>query len=284
MKLFISPHIQRLINLALDEDNLNFDVTSNVFFEGQKASCVLIAKEDLVIAGLPLVKAVFARVDPEVTWKFDVEDGAILKAGTTFASAEGDAISLLRGERTALNFLQRMSGVASLTHDYVLALGSDSSAKIVDTRKTLPGYRELDKYSVVKGGGTNHRYSLAGGAMVKDNHIAAAGGVAEAISRVRAQLPHTLKIEVEVERVDQIDAALEGGADIIMLDNMDTVTMQKAISKIRAFTKRRVTIEASGNITHDRLPELSGIGLDFISSGALTHSATASDISMRIEF
>jgi nicotinate-nucleotide pyrophosphorylase (carboxylating) len=283
MQLFISPHIQRLIDLALDEDDLNFDVTSNVFFSGQQATTKLIAKDDIVIAGVPVFLAVFNRVDPNVKWTMHVKDGDVCPKGTLLGECSADAISMLRAERTALNFLQRMSGVATLTHSYVNALG-ESTTRIVDTRKTLPGYRELDKYSVVMGGGTNHRYSLGGGAMVKDNHIAAAGGVATAIEQVRKQLPHTLKIEVEVERMDQLVAALEAGADIIMLDNMDTPTMRQAVAKIRDFAGDRVAIEASGNITIERLPELADVGLDYISSGALTHSATAADISMKFTF
>lgn len=282
MQLFISPHIQRLIDLALDEDDLNFDVTSNVFFSGQKATTRLVAKEALVVAGLPVFEAVFKRVDPDVRWNYQVADGDSCTQGDVMATATGDAISLLRAERTALNFLQRMSGVATLTASYVAALGT-STARIVDTRKTLPGYRELDKYSVVMGGGTNHRYSLGGGAMVKDNHIAAAGGVGLAINAVRAQLPHTLKIEVEVERLEQLEQALASGADIIMLDNMSTQTMHDAVAIIRAHNSP-VAIEASGNITIERLPELADVGLDFISSGALTHSVKAADISMKFEF
>ena len=282
MQLFISPHIQRLIDLALDEDDLNFDVTSNVFFAGQEATTRLVAKDNLTVAGMPVFEAVFRRVDPNVQWDYRVKDGDQCQTGDLMATATADAISLLRAERTALNFLQRMSGIATMTRRYVDALGP-STARIVDTRKTLPGYRELDKYSVVQGGGTNHRFSLAGGAMVKDNHIAAAGGVADAIARVRKDLPHTLKIEVEVERLDQLDEALAAGADIIMLDNMATEKMRQAVEIIRQ-NPTRVAIEASGNITLERLPELADVGLDFISSGALTHSVAAADISMKFEF
>lgn len=267
--------------MALDEDQLGFDVTSNVFFSGTRTNGRLVAKQDLTVAGLPMVRAVFERVDPDVRWSFDAEDSDRVESGTVFARCEGEAVSLLRGERTALNFLQRMTGIATMTASYVDALG-DSATRIVDTRKTLPAYRELDKYAVRMGGGTNHRYALGGGAMVKDNHIAAAGDVAKAVAMVRAQAPHTLKIEVEVERLEQIKPAIDAGADVIMLDNMSTNDMVTCIDFIHEKASH-VTIEASGNITRERLPELGNIGLDFISSGALTHSVAAADISMRLD-
>lgn len=281
MKFFLSPHIRRLIDLALDEDQLGFDVTSNVFFQGTETTARLVAKESMIVSGLPMVRAVFERVDAEVSWDFEVEDGQRVQEGAVLARATGEAVSLLRGERTALNFLQRMTGIATRTANYVSALG-DSTARIVDTRKTLPGYRELDKYAVQMGGGTNHRYALGGGVMVKDNHIAAAGDVHKAVAMVRREAPHTLKIEVEVERYEQIQPAIEAGADIIMLDNMSTPDMRRCISHIRQLSEQ-VVIEASGNITIERLPELADIDLDYISSGALTHSVRAADISMRID-
>ncbi len=282
MKLFVSPHIRRLIDLALDEDDLTFDVTSNIFFDGKTARANLRAKSDLVIAGLPVFEAVFARVDPEIRWSFDVKDGDFVPNGTVFARAEGDACNLLKAERVGLNFLQRMSGIATLTRSYVQAL-TPSDARICDTRKTLPGWRELDKYSVAMGGGANHRFSLSGGVMLKDNHIAAAGGVAQAMAMVKGSAPHTLRVEVEVENFDQLEAALAAGAEIIMLDNMGTPDMRKAVARIREYSGDRVIIEASGNVTIERLPELRDVGLNFISSGALTHSVIAADISMRVE-
>ncbi len=282
MKLFVSPHIRRLIDLALDEDDLTFDVTSNIFFDGKVAKANLRAKSDLMIAGLPVFKAVFERVDPEISWTFDVKDGDFVPNGTVFAHAEGDACNMLKAERVGLNFLQRMSGIATLTQSYVKAL-SPSDARICDTRKTLPGWRELDKYSVAMGGGANHRFSLSGGVMLKDNHIAAAGGVKQAMAMVKGSAPHTLRVEVEVENFDQLEAALEAGAEIIMLDNMGTADMRKAVARIREYSGDRVIIEASGNVTIERLPELRDVGLNFISSGALTHSVIAADISMRVE-
>lgn len=281
MTFFLSPHVRRLIDLAIDEDDLAFDVTSNAFFEGREASARLIAKAPIVVAGLPVVQAVFERVDPQVEWRLEVEEGTAVDQGATLATASGSAISLLRGERTALNFLQRMSGIATTSASYVQALG-ETDTRIVDTRKTLPGWRELDKYAVRQGGAFNHRFTLAGGVMIKDNHIAAAGGVEHAIERVRKQAPHTLRIEVEVDAFEQIRPALDGGADVIMLDNMSTTEMVRCVEHIRATQTRKIFIEASGNITLERLEELAHIGLDFISSGALTHSISAADISMEI--
>lgn len=281
MRLFISPAIHRLIDLAIDEDDLGFDVTSNVFFEGRTAEAYLLAKQDLVVAGLALVPAVFDKVDRDVAWTFEVSDGQRVERGTVLGRARGDASSLLRGERTALNFLQRMCGVATITRAYADALGK--RVKVADTRKTLPGWRELDKYAVAAGGGANHRFSLAGGVMVKDNHIAAAGGITAAVDAVRATAPHTLRIEVEVSSTAGALEAVEAGADIVMLDNMSTPAMQETIAALRARAGSRVLIEASGNITSERLAELGALDLDFVSSGALTHSVVAADISMKLQ-
>ena len=279
--LFVSPRIRRLIDMALDEDEIGFDVASAAFFDGESSGARLVAKQDLTLAGLAVVEAVYERVDPSVEWTFEAADGQSVQAGAVIGRAEASSVSLLRGERVALNFLQRMCGVATKTARYVEALG-DSPTRIVDTRKTLPGWRELDKYAVRCGGGANHRFNLSGGVMIKDNHIAAAdGSIEKAVERARQRAPLTLKIEVEVTDFDQMHAALEAGADIIMLDNMATDRMAEAIERIRAHSGERVAVEASGNITLERLPELADIGLDYISSGALTHSVQAADISMR---
>ncbi|MFW6057937.1 MAG: carboxylating nicotinate-nucleotide diphosphorylase [Persicimonas sp.] len=279
--LFISPRIRRLIDMAIDEDEVGFDVASAVFFEGEEVAARMVAKESLVVAGLDVVEAVFERVDPKVRWSFEVEDGQRVEAGDVIGRAEGLAISVLRAERVALNFLQRMSGIATKTARYVQALG-DSDTRIVDTRKTLPGYRELDKYAVRCGGGANHRFNLSGGVMIKDNHIAAAGGsIAEAVRRAKERAPLTLKIEVEVTDFDQLEEALDAGADVVMLDNMATDQMREAVRRVREHSGDRVAVEASGNITVERLPELADLGLDYISSGALTHSIEAADISMK---
>ena len=242
--LFISPHINRLIDLALDEDQVGFDVTSQIFFTGKVSSAYLIAKENMVVAGTQLVAAVFARVDPNILWSPLVEDGQVISKGDLLGRLNGPTVGLLGGERTALNFLQRMCGIASKTRSLVQALDNDA-IRLADTRKTLPGYRELDKYAVRCGGGYNHRLSLAGGVMLKDNHIAAAdGSIAAAVEKVRAQAPHTLRIEVEVTDLDQTREAAEVGADIIMLDNMNTAQMEKAIAVIRE-TAPKTCIEAS---------------------------------------
>lgn len=281
MRLFVSPHILRLIDLALDEDDLGFDATSASFFAGVQTTAHLLAKQDLVLAGQDVVRAVFQRVDPTVVWEFNEPDGAPIKDRVVFARASGDAMSLLRGERTALNFLQRISGVATQTAQYVAALDGSNTA-IADTRKTIPGWRELDKYGVRMGGGKNHRFALSGGIMVKDNHIAAAGSIKAAVDAVKKVAPHTLKIEVEIDREGQVDDAINSGADIIMLDNMSNEQMTRCIAKIRE-ADARIVIEASGNVTLERLPELGRLGVDVISSGALTHSVPAVDISMNID-
>lgn len=282
--LFVSPRIRRLIDMAIDEDEVGFDVASAAFFTGEsEALAHLVAKEELCVAGLAMVQAVYDRVDPAIRWQFEVDDGARVGEGDVIGRAQGDAVGLLRGERIALNFLQRMCGIATKTARYVEALG-ESTARIVDTRKTLPGYRELDKYAVRAGGGANHRFNLSGGVMIKDNHIAAAGGdIAEAVRRARQLAPLTLKVEVEVTGFDELDRAIAAGADVIMLDNMSTEDMRRAVRRVREAAGDRITVEASGNITAERLPELADVGLDYISSGALTHSVVAADISMRFE-
>ena len=280
MSLFISPHIRRLIDMALDEDQVGLDVTSQIFFAGAQAQAHLVAKAPLVVAGMELVQAVYTRVDPAVTLEVTAQEGALLEPGDELARLAGPAASLLIGERVALNFLQRMSGIATKTAAMVRAL-DNPDIRLVDTRKTMPGWRELDKYAVRCGGGHNHRMSLAGGIMLKDNHIAAAGGdIAAAVARVRRSAPHTLRVEIEVTDLDQVDEALEAGCEIIMLDNMSTEQMRLAAERIRA-ADHPVTIEVSGNVTRERLPELGELDVDVISSGALTHSVLAADISMK---
>ncbi len=280
--LFVSPHINRLIDLALDEDQVGFDVTSQIFFSGKTSSAYLIAKEAMVVAGVQMVGAVFARVDSSILWSPLVEDGQVINKGDLLGRLSGPTVGLLGGERTALNFLQRMCGIASKTHTLVQAL-DNPKIRLADTRKTLPGYRELDKYAVRCGGGYNHRLSLAGGVMLKDNHIAAAdGSIKGAVEMVRAQAPHTLRVEVEVTDLEQTRAAAEVGAEIIMLDNMNTEQMREAIAVIREIAPG-TCIEASGNVTLERLPELGELDLDVISVGGITHTIAAADISMRFD-
>lgn len=280
MNLFVSPHTRRLIDLALDEDHLALDATSQAFFEGHEMEAYLLAKQPLVVAGLALVPAVFERVDPRVAIEMKVVDGQRVEEGTILGELRGDAASLLLGERTALNFLQRMCGIATKTARYVEAL-DNAQIRLADTRKTLPGFRELDKYAVRCGGGANHRFSLSGGVMVKDNHITAAGGVAEAVARVRRIAPHTLKIEVEVSNLAQTREAIAAGADIIMFDNMTTEAMREASAVVRAAAPN-VLLEVSGNVTIERLPELGTLDVDVVSTGAITHSIEAADISMKL--
>jgi nicotinate-nucleotide pyrophosphorylase (carboxylating) len=278
--LTITPRILSLIDLALDEDAVDFDVTSNIFFSNRQACATLRAKQDLILAGSGLVTAVFDRFCDDVRWEFDVRDGQEVKSDQVFATGYGTAHSLLRGERTALNFLQRLSGIATGAQAFVRQTGA-ARTRIVDTRKTLPGWRPLDKYAVACGGASNHRYSLSGGVMIKDNHIAAAGGIDEAVRLAKASAPHSLRIQVEVQNLEQVKQALVAGAEIIMLDNMTDSEMEAAITVIRA-NPSSVLIEASGNMTCERVGGLVGLDLDFISVGALTHSVMAADISMSL--
>jgi len=277
MSLTLGPQTRRLIAMALDEDAAARDPSAAVFPPDHTSSAELVAKQPLVVAGQPVAEQVFERVDAAIAFEPRVDDGERLDAGDTLADLRGPTASLLRGERTALNFLQRLSGIATRTIRYVEAL-DDPKTRLVDTRKTLPGFRHLDKYAVRCGGGHNHRYDLGGGIIVKDNHIAAAGGIEEAIARIRDEAPHLLKIEVEVETLEGLEEAVAAGADVVMLDNMSTETMQRAVDR----AGDQVMLEASGNITLERLPELGGIGLDVVSSGALTHSVDAADLSMQL--
>ena len=284
MNLYIGPALRGLIDLALEEDQVGFDVTSAAFFDSRdRGEAHLVARQDFQMAGGPVARAVFERVDSAIRWRAEVDDGQAVESGEVIAVVRGPVGSLLGAERVALNFLQRLCGVATLTRAYVDALG-EGPTEVVDTRKTLPGWRMLDKYAVRCGGAKNHRFNLGGGVMIKENHIAAAGGIAQAIDAVSQAAPHTLRIEVEVERLDQITEAIEGGADIIMLDNMDNDTMRRAIEEIRAHRRGDdIVIEGSGNIDRKRLATLGDLGLDVVSAGALTHSAPAADISMRLQ-
>jgi nicotinate-nucleotide pyrophosphorylase (carboxylating) len=281
--MFISPHVERLIELGLQEDQVSHDISSSAFFDTSLGRAKLVGKTDMVVAGLPVLERVYQKIDDTIVLEASVEDGEYLDSGEVLGYLKGPVVELLRGERLALNFLQRISGVATKTASYVEKLGDECDIRIVDTRKTLPGYRELDKYAVRQGGASNHRYNLSGGVMIKDNHIAAAGGsIKQAVETARQKAPPTLKIEVEVGTFEQLHESLEAGADIIMLDNMSTDNMEEAIDIIRSHPGDRVTIEASGQITTERLPELRDLDLDIVSVGALTHSAVAADISMRL--
>jgi nicotinate-nucleotide pyrophosphorylase (carboxylating) len=268
--------IDRIIENALLEDIHTGDITTMaVVPEKRSAEARLIAKESMVLAGIDVAARVFVLVDPDVLFTARFTDGALLKAGDVIADIAGDAASLLQAERVALNLLQRMCGIATLTARYKQAV-TGTGAKVVDTRKTTPGLRQLEKYAVRIGGGSNHRSGLYDAVLIKENHIAAAGGISVAVKRARAFVSHTMKIEVETETLDQVAEALNVGVDIIMLDNMDLETMRRAVILIGG----RSLVEASGGVTVETIAEIAATGVDLISVGALTHSARAMDISM----
>lgn len=275
----IGPRLRRSIATALEEDAAATDPSAAAFPNGDRSEARLVAREPAVVAGQPVVTTVFDELDASVDYHPEVTDGRRVDAGARIGTLRGPTDRLLRGERTALNYLQRLCGVATETARYADAL-EGSGTKVVDTRKTLPGFRELDKYAVRCGGGANHRYNLSGGVIVKENHIEAAGGVREAVAAIRAETPHLVGIEVEVEELEALEAALDADADAVMLDNMATDRMERAIARVRERAGDTVTIEASGDITLDRLPELAELDLDLVSVGALTHSVDAIDISM----
>ena len=270
---------ERLIDLALDEDLTGGDVTSLATVPaGVQATGVLLVKEPGVISGLAPASDVFARVDPGVTFLPLVEDGAWVEPGTVIATVEGPARAILAGERVSLNLLQRLSGIATITASFVDAVAG-TRARIVDTRKTTPGLRALEKAAVRAGGGSNHRFGLGDGVLIKDNHLAAVGGrdrVARAVKAARAYAPHTLKIEVEVTTLEEVREAVAAGADVILLDNMSLVEMTQAV----AIVAGRALLEASGGVRIESVRAIAETGVDFISVGALTHSATALDISL----
>jgi len=270
-----------IITLALAEDIGTGDITSSVTVPaGTQARGIILAKSAGVLSGLEAARATFHHVDPTLRFTPRLADGDRLAPGQTIADVSGPARSLLAAERVALNLLQRLSGVATLTAAYVAAVAG-TQARIVDTRKTTPGLRLLEKAAVRHGGGFNHRFGLAGGVLIKDNHLAAIGGanrVRRAIQQARAGAPHTLRIEVEVTTLDQAREALDAGADIIMLDNMDLATMRAAVAEIAG----RALLEASGGITLEHVRAVAETGVDLISAGALTHSAPALDISLDV--
>lgn len=266
-----------LLELAIAEDIGPGDVTSETILPpDQTLRAQLVAKKPGVIAGLPVAAAVFHRVDPAVRFTPRVRDGDPVAPGDTIAEVEGPARSLLAAERTALNFLQRLSGIATLTRQFVDAVAG-TRAVILDTRKTHPGYRALEKYAVRMGGGQNHRMGLYDMVLIKDNHIAAAGSITAAVRRARAAYPY-LPVEVEVQNLDQLREALELPVDRIMLDNFDLQAIRAAVQ----IAAGRVPLEVSGGVTLERVAELAATGVDYISVGALTHSAPALDISMDV--
>ncbi|MEY3282498.1 MAG: carboxylating nicotinate-nucleotide diphosphorylase [Acidobacteriota bacterium] len=269
---------------ALDEDLGRGDITSRaVVRSGSKARGSFMAKQDLILAGLEVADAAFTSFDPYLQIESMAGDGEELPAGRVFARISGDAQTLLAAERVALNFLQRLSGIATLTRRYVEAV-SGTSARIVDTRKTTPGLRLLEKYAVTVGGGTNHRLGLDDGVLIKDNHLAMAGGVVEAVERARQLCGHLHKIEVEVATLEQVREALTARADILLLDNMSPEMVRDAVGIVRAHPTGQTTItEASGGINLGNVRQYAEAGVDLISIGALTHSAPAVDISFKIK-
>ena len=271
-----SPHVDRLIRTALEEDIGPGDVTTAATVTpGTLARAELVAKEEFLLAGIGVARRVFELLDAEVAFECLVADGLAVKRGEVLAWLKGDAASLLQGERVALNLLQRLSGVATLTAQFVKETAG-TSATIVDTRKTTPGLRALEKYAVRVGGGGNHRMALYDGVLIKENHVAAAGGITTAVTRARRHAPHTLKIEVEVRSLEEVAEALAAGADILLLDNMDLAQLRAAVELVGG----RAVTEASGGVNLDTVRAIAETGVDLISVGALTHSYRSVDISM----
>ncbi len=267
----------KYIKMALEEDINSEDVSTNaVMPEYKKGEVQLICKEDGIIAGLMVFERVFTLLDSDTQVTCHVKDGDEVKKGEVLAVVTGDIRVLLSGERTALNYLQRMSGIATYTRS-VARLLEGTKTTLLDTRKTTPGMRVFEKYAVRVGGGANHRYNLSDGVLLKDNHIDAAGGVTQAVQAARAYAPFVRKIEVETENLDMVREAVEAGADIIMLDNMTPKQMAEAIQIING----RAETECSGNVTRENINTITQLGVDYISSGALTHSAPILDISMK---
>lgn len=263
----------------LDEDIQEGDLsTMGLIPADKRAPAWIIAKEEGIVAGLPLVELVFKSLDPQMEIHFKKQDGEKIKRGEVLMDLYGQVTSLLAGERLALNLLQRLSGIATLTNRYVERV-KGLNVRIVDTRKTTPGLRGLEKYAVRQGGGHNHRFGLYDAVMIKDNHIKAAGSIGYAVTRLREQLPHTVTIEVEVETLAQVKEALEAKADIIMLDNMSLEEMKEAVKLING----QALVEASGGVNLDNVRQIAETGVDIISVGALTHSVHNLDISMDIE-
>ena len=273
MKINVDDYILN----ALKEDITSEDVTTNaVMREAKKGKADLICKQDGIICGLDVFKRVFELLSEDSTFETSFKDGDKVKNGELIGTVYGDIRVLLSGERTALNYLQRMSGIATLTNEMVSELAGYKT-KLLDTRKTTPNMRPFEKHAVKVGGGTNHRYNLSDGVLIKDNHIGAAGSITKAVQMAKEYAPFVRKIEVEVESLEQLKEAVEAGADIIMLDNMDNDTMRQAVELVAG----KAETECSGNVTKARLKEIAEIGVDYVSCGALTHSAPIMDVSLK---
>lgn len=270
-------NIDRYILNALREDITSEDVTTNAIMrDAVLGQAELICKQDGIICGLSVFQRTFELLDDEAVFETSVKDGDFVKNGQVIGVIKGDIRALLSGERTGLNYLQRMSGIATFTNSLVKELAGKKT-KLLDTRKTTPNMRPFEKYAVKVGGGTNHRYNLSDGILIKDNHIGAAGSITKAVSMAKEYAPFVRKIEVEVETLEQLDEAIAAGADIIMLDNMDNDMMREAVKRVAG----KAETECSGNVTKERLAEIADIGVDYVSAGALTHSAPIMDISLK---
>jgi nicotinate-nucleotide pyrophosphorylase (carboxylating) len=271
---------EKILDLALEEDLASGDVTTEACIpEIARAVAHAVARKPMVACGGPVFHRVFTKIDPSIVFESHVAEGASVDFGAKLWTVRGGARSILMGERTALNFVQRMTGIATVSREYASAVPRGSTTRITDTRKTTPGMRALDRYAVRCGGAHNHRDNLGSAVLIKDNHIAAAGSITAAIDRARANAPHTTKIECEVDTLAGLDEAIAARADIVLLDNMDSVTVKEAVAR----AKGRVVLEASGGITLARIKELAEAGVDAISCGALTHSAPAADIGLDFE-
>jgi nicotinate-nucleotide pyrophosphorylase (carboxylating) len=269
--------LAQTVRRALSEDIDRGDITTEACVEPTAlGTATLNARERIVVCGLPIVEEVFAQIDLAVDVDFRAQDGDLLDAGTALATLDGPAASILLGERVALNFLQRLTGVSTMTRRFVDALPEGSATRITDTRKTTPGLRAFERYAVRCGGGHNHREDLGAAILIKDNHIAAAGGCTQAIERARAHAPHTCRIECEVDTRPQLEEALAAGADIVMLDNFDDDAVRDALTLIDG----RAIVEVSGGITLERVATLGALGVDVISVGALTHSSPSCDLGL----
>ena len=272
-------YIDDLIKRAISEDINYIDVTTDYLIpDGSVSTARLISKDEGVVAGIEIGMRVFELLDADVTFTIFKKDGEAVKKGDVIAEMRGSTAALLKGERTALNLMQHMSGIATETRKCV-DLIKGTRATIAETRKTLPGLRPLQKYAVVAGGGVNHRYNLSDAAMLKDNHIDAYGSLTKAVEALRSKVGHMVKIEVETRTLEELEEALAVKADVIMLDNIDCATMKKAVE----ITAGRAKLEASGNVTHENIREVAETGVDIISLGALTHSVKCFDISMRMK-
>lgn len=268
----------KIIELAVEEDLGLGDITSdNIFSETDKAKAKFTAKEDMIVCGGNIAKEVFNYIDPSIKFKMLKKEGEFVKKGTALAEISGPALTMLKAERPALNFMQRLSGIATMAYN-LNKIAKKYNVMLVDTRKSLPGFRKYDKYAVRTGGAKNHRMSLADSVMIKDNHIAACGSITKAVALIKSKIGHTPKIEVETKNLKEVAEALKAGADIIMLDNMPVAEIIKAKKLIGG----KAIIEASGGINKDNLEEYCKTGVDVISMGALTHSVPAKDISMLI--